>query len=114
MIKTNAYVIILLIITTIIFLYAKLEFLALACIIITLILIVQKPTKKLSKEIWNEVDKAKTKDITPTIREYYDNTTKITAEAITKKEGTQYQLTSIHQFQKGTKNFFSELKKIFK
>ncbi|MDD3084135.1 MAG: hypothetical protein PHP82_03870 [Candidatus ainarchaeum sp.] len=110
----NTYAIILLIIVTIIFFYTRLPFLGLTTILIALILLVYKPTKKYSKKVWKEVDNAKPKDITPIMKEYVDNTAKITAEAITRKEGTQYQITSVHQFQKGTKNFFSELKKLFK
>ncbi|MDD4251328.1 MAG: hypothetical protein PHX27_04020 [Candidatus ainarchaeum sp.] len=110
----NKYTIFLLIVVTILFFYTSMEALALTCVLITLILIVYNPVKKNSKKIWSEVDKAKPKDITPIIKSHYDTTTKLAADLITGPPKTQHQLTSIHQFQKGTKNFFSELKKIFK
>jgi hypothetical protein len=108
------YQILLLGVVILIFLYAELAFLALVTFIITILLIIQKPSKKFSKNIWNEIDKAKPKDVTPIIKEYVENASKKSAEFVTRKENTQYQLTSIHQFQKGTTNFFNELKRLFK
>jgi hypothetical protein len=110
----NGYAGFLIFIAAIVFFYSKLPWLGLGFILIGILIILYDPTKKNSKKVWEEFSEAKPKDLTPTIKGYVDNASKLAAEAATREEGTQYQITSPQQFQKGSKSFFEELKKIFK
>ncbi len=110
----NRYGIALLLVIGLFFLYVGLAWQGIIFLILAIIAAAYDWTKKESKKVWKEFSGAKTKDITPNIKGYFDNATKLTAEALTRKEKTKYQLTSPTKIQKGSKNFFDELKKIFK
>jgi Na+/phosphate symporter len=110
----NGYAVLLIFVAAIVFLYSKLSWLGLIFILIGIILIAYNSLKKNSKTIWKEFSEAKTKDNTPALKKYVENASKLAAEAVTRETGTQYQITSPQQFQKGSKSFFDELKKIFK
>ena len=110
----NKYGIILMIITGLFFLSIKLTWLGFTFLTIAMFIFMFGWFKKNSKEIWREFSKAETTDGTPTLKKYVNKVSKISAEALTRKEGTQYQLTSPTQVQKGLKSFFEELKNTFK
>ncbi|MFA5763573.1 MAG: hypothetical protein WC915_02070 [archaeon] len=110
----NKYAIILLVVTTLLFVYARLTWLALLTFIITIILITGKKVKNTSTTAWDEFKNAKTTDGSKRIKGYIDNAAKLTAENLTAKQGTKMQLTSPTKIQKGSKTFIDELKSIFK
>jgi hypothetical protein len=110
----NKYAIILLVVVILLFVYAKLTWLALLTFIIAMLLATGKKIKTTSNNAWDEFKKAKTTDGSKKIKGYIDNAAKLTAETITAKEGTKMQLTSPTKIQKGSKTFIDELKSIFK
>jgi hypothetical protein len=72
-----------------------------------------KPVKKTIKDTWSEFSDANPKSIEKEVRGYASFSSKKLAEGLTLKEGTKYQFTDPVQIQKGTKNLWEELKKIF-
>ena len=109
----NKYLLLLITITGLIFWQFNLTWLGLIFFLIALLYIIAKPTKKLVNETWDEFSNANPKSLEKEVRGYASFSSKKLAEGITKKEGTKYQLTDPVQLQKGTKNFWEELKKIF-
>ena len=109
----NKYLVFLISLTGLIFWQVKLVWLGFIFFIIAILYVISKPAKNTIKDAWNEFGDAKPKSIEKEIRGYASFSSKKLAEGITKAPGTKYQLTDPVQIQKGTKNLFEELKKLF-
>jgi predicted membrane protein len=100
-------------IIAIVLFYFELTWLGFVFIVLGIISLLWNPTKNQGKEVWEQVKKAETKDVSGEFKGYIDNASKLAAEGVTPVEGTQYQITSPKKLHPTSKNFFSELKKLF-
>ncbi len=110
----NSGAFIILLVLGMLMLYVKLSWVGVIFFLLAFIVLIYNPSKKNAKKAWEEVKSAKGESVEKEFEGYFKNAGKLTAEAMTRKEGTQYRITDPAKFSPASKNFFSELKNLFK
>ena len=100
-----------------IFLYFQLEWLGFVFLLMTLIAFLYDPLKKQADKAWEEAGKTDTFYPAGKLESYARGFSKQASEYLMQTPDTEYNFrkgTVIHKTQSGAKNFFSELKELFK
>lgn len=97
------------------FIYSGIDWLGLLFLALALMVILYNPAKDTLDKAWKEVDKADGSNPSAKFVEYSAGAAKAAADNVYSKKGTIYNSREwLHKSPSMSKNFFSELEKIFK
>ena len=111
----NFYAFIISLVLALFLFYLGIEWLGLLFLIIAVIVLIYNPAKEAADKTWEEVDKAQGSSPEEAFGKYIGFATKKTSEWVMTKPNTKYNLNDvIPKSSPASKNFFSELKALFK
>jgi hypothetical protein len=113
----NFYACLVIFAIAIIFLYFQLEWLGFVFLLMALMAFLYNPIKKHADKAWEEANKAEANYPAGKLEAYSKGFSKQAAEYLIQTPDTEYNFrkgTVLHKTHTGAKNFFSELKELFK